>query len=142
MLKDKVKKDFFKAMKEKDTTTKGVLALLKARLESVEKENKGVITEEQEVLAVQSELKQTRASLLEAEKVDRQDVVELEKEKIAILESYLPEMLSEDEVLAILTESGASKGDNVGKLIGLVMKDHKGKVDGSLVRKVVMENFK
>lgn len=142
MLKDKVKKDFFKAMKEKDTTTKGVLALLKARLESVEKENKGVITEEQEVLAVQSELKQTRASLLEAEKVDRQDVVELEKEKIAILESYLPEMLSEDEVLAILTESGASKGDNVGKLIGLVMKDYKGKVDGSLVRKVVMENFK
>lgn len=141
-LQEQIKQDVFQAMRDKDKVKKGVLQLVKARMENKEIEKKETLTEEERVSAVQSEVKQVKASILEAEKVNRQDIVDLETKKLAILEAYMPKQMTKEEVLAFLHEKGASKGDNVGKLIGMAMKELKGQVDGAVVREVVMTNFK
>ncbi len=141
-LQEQIKNDVFQAMRDKETVKKGVLQLVKARMENMAIANKAPLTDEEMVSAVQSELKQIKASILEAQRVNRPDVVELEMKKVDMLSVYMPKQMSEEEVLAFLQEKGASKGDNVGKLIGMAMKELKGKVDIAVVREVVMTKFK
>lgn len=139
-LNDKVKKDMFEAMKNKDTLKKGVLQLLKARFDKIVKE----VTyygEEDFVMALQTEIKQTRASLSEALKFERQDIADMELKKIKILEEYLPEMLTKDEIVDMLNKGGFSKDEITGRLIGLVMKDHRGRAEITTVLEAI-EEFK
>ena len=139
-LNDKVKKDMFEAMKNKDTLKKGVLQLLKARFDKIVKETT-YYGEEDFVMALQTEIKQTRASLSEALKFERQDIADMELKKIKILEEYLPEMLTKDEIVDLLNKGGWSKGEITGRLIGLVMKDNRGRAEITTVLEAI-EEFK
>ena len=139
-LNDKVKKDMFEAMKNKDTLKKGVLQLLKARFDRIVKEAT-YYGEEDFVMALQTEIKQTRASLSEALKFERQDIADMELKKIKILEEYLPEMLTKDEIVDLLNKGGWSKDEITGRLIGLVMKDNRGRAEITAVLEAI-EEFK
>ena len=139
-LNDKVKKDMFEAMKNKDTLKKGVLQLLKARFDRIVKEAT-YYCEEDFVMALQTEIKQTRASLSEALKFERQDIADMELKKIKILEEYLPEMLTKDEIVDLLNKGGWSKDEITGRLIGLVMKDNRGRAEITAVLEAI-EEFK
>ncbi|WP_164088113.1 GatB/YqeY domain-containing protein, partial [Stenotrophomonas maltophilia] len=92
--------------------------------------------EVEEVAVVQRELKQTKQALAEAVKANREDIVESEKAKIVIIETYLPKMMTEEEIVSFLTSKGVQKGDHIGKVTGILMKDNKGKVDGSFAQEV------
>ena len=139
-LNDKVKKDMFEAMKNKDTLKKGVLQLLKARFDKIVKEAT-YYGEEDFVMALQTEIKQTRASLSEALKFERKDIADMELKKIKILEEYLPEMLTKDEIVDMLNKGGFNKDEITGRLIGLVMKDHRGRAEITTVLEAI-EEFK
>ena len=139
-LNDKVKKDMFEAMKNKDTLKKGVLQLLKARFDKIVKETT-YYGEEDFVMALQTEIKQTRASLSEAGKFERQDIADMELKKIKILEEYLPEMLTKDEIVDMLKKGGFNKDEITGRLIGLIMKDHRGRAEITTVLEAI-EEFK
>lgn len=140
-LNEQIMTDLKEAMKNKETLKKGVLTLIRAALTNAEKEKKAALTTEEEVAIVQRELKQTKQSLTEGEKAGRTDIVESELAKINIIEAYLPEMMSADDIVAFLTEKGVQKGTNIGQVMGILMKEKKGQVDGTLAREVIQKHF-
>ncbi len=141
-----LRKDNMQAMKEKDTVKKGVLSLVISGIALYEKENHIVLSREEELGFVQKELKQTRDALAETP-ASRQDLIDENNAKIAILESYLPQQMTEEEIktaiLAILEENGL---EPVKKSQGVVMKTmmakYKGLTDGKTVNKVLAEILK
>lgn len=140
-MKEQLMKELKQAMKEKDVLKKGLLQLLIAGIKNEEIKEKRELTKDEQLTVIKRELKQTKDSLAQAESAEREDIVEEQRKKIIMLEAFLPKFLTESEILDVLKSKGAEKGMNKGQLIGMVMKEHKSEVDGSLVNKVVTENF-
>lgn len=141
MMKEKIQKDLVQAMRDKDKLKKGVLTLVKAGLTNAEKEKRAELTDAEELAVVQKELKQTRQALAEAEKVGRLDNAEVEKQKIAIIEAYLPKMLTADEIQALLKDNGVVSGMNMGEAMKIVKPLVAGKADNALVARIVKETI-
>jgi len=137
---NKMQADRITAMKNKDTVKKNLLTLLLNRIQTIEK-NKGTINDEDVLVALKAEEKQINESLRDAKKAKREDIISLEEEKLLIVNSYLPKMLSEDEILKILNDNGAQKGMNMGALMQLVLRDHKSEVRGQDVNNVIKKHF-
>jgi len=103
--------------------------------------------EDNEVLAVIKRLaKQRKESIVQYEAGNRQDLADPEKEELVVLESYLPQMMSRDEIRPIvqakITEMGEVDKSKMGMLIGSLMKELNGKADGGDVKAVVDELLK
>ncbi|MDW0118286.1 GatB/YqeY domain-containing protein [Sporosarcina thermotolerans] len=137
MLKTTVFEQLKQAMREKDVLSKGVLTLLKSALDLAEKEKGSALTKEEEVAIVNREIKQTNQALEGAEKAQREDLIEQEKAKLVLLKSFLPKQLSEEEVTALLTEAGVTKGMNMGDAMKIAKPLLAGKTDGGTMSKVV-----
>ncbi len=136
-----LRKDNMQAMKSHDTVKKGVLSLVISAIALKEKESGTVLSKEEELTFVQKELKQTRETLAETPS-SREDLIAETNTKIAILESYLPRQLTEDEIRNVI-ETILSENDlePVKKSQGVVMKEimakYKGQTDGKTVNKVL-----
>lgn len=139
MLKETISKDIVQAMKEKDTLKKGLLQLVKAALENLEIKEKRALTKEEEISIVQREVKQTKESLVEAEKYGRKDLAKQNKQKLEILMKYLPKQLDESEVVEIALAAGVTKGMSMGEAMKLAMPVLKGKTENVLISKVVKD---
>jgi len=137
MLKTIVFEHLKNAMREKDVLSKGVLTLLKAALDSSEKEKGAILSTEEEVAVVNREIKQTNQALEGAQKAQREDLIKQEEAKLVLLKKFLPKQLSEDEVAAILTEAGITKGMNMGDAMKIAKPLLTGKTDGGTMSKVV-----
>lgn len=137
MLKTTVFEQLKNAMREKDVLSKGVLTLLKAALDSAEKEKGAVLSTEEEVAIVNREVKQTNQALEGAQKAQREDLIEQEEAKLVLLKSFLPKQLSEDEIVTTLTEAGITKGMNMGDAMKIAKPLLAGKTDGGTMSKVV-----
>lgn len=137
MLKTIVFEQLKNAMREKDVLSKGVLTLLKAALDSAEKEKGAVLSTEEEVAIVNREIKQTNQALEGAQKAQREDLIEQEEAKLVLLKNFLPKQLSEDEITSILTEAGITKGMNMGDAMKIAKPLLVGKTDGGTMSKVV-----
>lgn len=100
---------------------------------------------DEEVLAVISRaVKQRKDSIEQFEKGGRADLADAEKSELAILEKFLPEQMSEEEIDAFVRAKQAEFNypkEKSGQLTGMIMKDLKGKADGSLVKKAVDSLF-
>lgn len=96
-LANQLRKEKLEAFKSKDNIKNGVLSLLISALALKEKEEKRTLTETEEFQIVQKELKQTRESL-ESTPSNRTDLIEETTSKIKLLESYLPQQLSQEEL--------------------------------------------
>lgn len=138
-LKDRLMADMKTAMKEKNQMKKGVINLLRAGLQNEQLELKRELTEEEEIKIVQRELKQTKQSLEEAQKADRQDIVEAEQAKIVIIEEYLPKQMNVEEVKDLISSLGIAKDTPMGQAIGTVMKEVAGRAEGKTVSQAVKE---
>src|SRR5690625_3783538 len=94
------------AMKAKDRNRLSVIRMVRASLQN-EAISLGVdeLSEDDEITVLSRELKQRNDSLVEFEKADRKDLVEQLKEEIAILEAYMPEQLSTDELTELVKET-------------------------------------
>lgn len=98
------------------------------------------------VLAVVKRLaKQRKESIVQFEGAGRTDLADTEKEELAILESYLPQMMSREELRPIveakMKELGVTDKSKMGVLIGALMKELQGKADGKDVKEVVESLF-
>ncbi|REB05622.1 glutamyl-tRNA amidotransferase [Sporosarcina sp. BI001-red] len=138
-LKKTLMADMKTAMKEKDTVKKGVINLLRAGIQNQELDLKRELTEEEELKVVQRELKQTKQSLEEGQKANREDIVAAEAEKITIVEHYLPKQLSVDEVKELIAKLGISKESSMGPVVGQIMKETAGSAEGKVVSQAVKE---
>ena len=116
--------------------------MVEAAIKNAEIEKRGTELSEADVLAIlQRQVKQRRESIEQYVNGKREDLAEIERVEIAIIEQYLPRQLGREEVVlraqAVIEQVGASGPDDRGKVMGMLMKELRGEADGSLVNAVV-----
>ncbi|ENQ3104192.1 GatB/YqeY domain-containing protein [Bacillus cereus] len=135
--------DMKQAMKNKEKNKLTVIRMVKAALQNEEIKLQNPLTEEEELTVLAREVKQYKDSLLEFEKAGREDLVDKLKSEIQILETYLPEQLTEEELLAVIqqaiSEVGAASKADMGRVMSNVLPKVKGKADGSQVNRLVSQ---
>ncbi|HOV45056.1 MAG TPA: GatB/YqeY domain-containing protein [Ferruginibacter sp.] len=142
-LEEQINTDLKAAMMAKDEVRlRGVRAIKSAIIiAKTEKGANGVISPEKEVQMLQKLVKQRRDSIAEFEKANRTDLIAKEQEEVAVIEKYLPAMMSEDEVRevvkAAIASTGATTQKEMGKVIGVVSKQLAGKADNKMIADTV-----
>jgi uncharacterized protein len=141
-LKDKINADLKDAMKSKDKIKLNTVRSIRALILDYEKSGaEKELGSEEELKMLSTAAKKRREAAEQYEKAGRQELVAQEKAELAIIESYLPKQLSEDEILTKVkiyaTEVGAISKTDFAKLMPVVMKNLKGQADGNLIRKMV-----
>lgn len=131
------------AMKNKDNLRRDVIRFALSAMKQEEVDKRKTLTPEDSLTILQREIKKRRDTIDEAQKAGRTEIVTKEKEELAILETFLPQQLSHDEIAAfareIIAQTGASSVKDMGKVMGQLMPKVKGKADGTLVNQVVRE---
>lgn len=142
-LEETINNDIKAAMMAKDEARLRAVRAIKSEIikAKTEKGANGIISPEKEVQMLQKMVKQRRDSITEFEKANRQDLIDKEKEEAAVIEKYLPAMMSEAEVVEIvkaaIASSGATTQKEMGKVMGIVSKQLAGKADNKLVADTV-----
>lgn len=136
--------DMKEAMKAKDKVTLGTIRMVKASLQNEAiKLKKDLLSEEEELTVLARELKQRKDSLHEFEEAGRQDLVEKLHEEIKVIQSYMPEPLSDQELEQIvqqtIEEVQAESKKDMGKVMGALMPKIKGRADGGKVNQLVQK---
>ena len=144
-----IKSSLKEAMKAKDAVRLGVIrniiSELTNQLVATKRTPQDELTDE-EVLAVIKRLaKQRQDSIEQYQAAGRTESAEAEQAELAILQEYLPQMMSQDEIRPIAqakqTELGITDKSQMGKLVGAIMQEVKGQADGADVKAVVEELF-
>ena len=140
-LNQKVNDSLKQAMKQGDSRQVTTLRLLMAALKNAEIEKGKELTEQEESQVVVKEAKKRQESIEAYKKGDRQDLVEVEEQELKLLEEYMPEQMSKEEIRQVIKNMPGLdqlKG-NFGAMMGKAMAELKGKADGKLVGEVVRE---
>lgn len=145
MLKDRIYQDIVTAMKEKEKDKLSVLRMLKGSLQ-LESINKGKeLTDDVVIDVISREIKQRNESIAEFTKGGREDLANETAKEIEILKAYLPEQLSEEEIVTIIDQVFARVAPTSAKDMGKVMKEVtplvKGKADMSFVSALIKERL-
>lgn len=161
-LKDKIKEDMKAAFKAGDTVTRSTLTMLLAAIQSRELDKrakliksgqateeevaeKSALTDEEVVNAVSSELKKRRDSAAQYEAGGRPELAEGEKVEADVLVRYMPEQMSESDVIAlikeVITATGAVTPKDIGKVMGQVTLKTKGRFNGARVNELVKKEL-
>ena len=140
MLKEKLLQDLKETMKEKNVIRKNVVQMVRAAILQVEKDKQIEVTDEQIVEIIAKEAKKRKDSIPDYEKSGRQDLLDQIKQEIAILEEYLPEQLSEQEieekVKAIITNLEASSMKDMGKVMKTAKEELGASADGKTINEI------
>lgn len=144
-LQDQLTNDMKQAMKDKDKTALAVIRMVKTAIKNAEISN-GEALDESGVLGVLAkEVKQRQDTIAEVKKAGRDDLVEANEAEIKILQNYLPEPLTDAEVEAIIekaiADTGAASLADMGKVMGAVQPQIKGRADGGKVSAIVKEKL-
>ena len=144
-LKERLLQDMKEAMRAKDKVRLSTIRMINSLIKNAEIDKRGELTDDEIVQLLMKYAKQRREAIELYEKGGRQDLVEKEKAELAIVESYLPKQLSEEEIRELVREAieavGASSPKDLGKLMQYVMPKVKGRAEGSLVNKIVREEL-
>ncbi len=148
MLKDKVQEDLKQAMLSHEEEKLSTIRMLKSALQYFEIQKGGAgytATDEDVIEVVGREIKKRRESIEMFEKGGRQELADKEKKELEVLQAYLPEQLSEEEIKKMVDEaialSGASSMQDMGKVMGILAPQTKGKADGGFVSLIVRERL-
>ncbi len=142
-LKEQLRNDMAAAMREGDTDKRNTLRMLLAAVKQIEVDERKELDDAgvQSVLAKQA--KQRRESIADYEKANRPEMAANEKMELTVIEAYLPQMMSRDEIKTLVAAVIADLGDvdmkKMGQVMGKLMPQIKGKADGRLVNEVVRE---
>ncbi|KKK09747.1 GatB/YqeY domain-containing protein [Bacillus sp. L_1B0_12] len=133
-------------MKNREKDKLIVIRMVKASLQNEAiKLKKDSLTGDEELTVLSREIKQRKDSLHEFSKANRLDLVDKVQKEIDILDVYLPEQLSEEELQAVvketIDETGASSKADMGKVMSAIMPKVKGKADGAVINRLVSEQL-
>ena len=143
-LHEKIKGQIIEAMRAKDAMTletlRGLTSLFSYELIS-KKSSEQCRDDESALTWIKRSVKQRKDSIDQFVSGGRPELAEDEKAELAVLETYLPQMMSEEDVMAFakikLAEAGEVDKSKAGMFMGTLMKELKGKADGDIVKKVV-----
>ena len=123
-MRNELLSDLTTAMKNQDKETLSVLRMVKGAIQLEEINKKHELTDDEFIGVVSKQIKTRKESILEFEKANRTDLVEQTTKEIEILSKYMPEQLSEEEVLKIIDEAfnevKPQAQSDMGKLMGYV----------------------
>lgn len=144
-LKDRISEDIKTAMKAKDKirleTVRSIKKVILEKESSVRPSGQDSLTESQEIEVLAQQAKQRRDSIAQYRQAGRDDLADKEAQELAIIEEYLPRQLSDDEVSAIVDEAiaqvGATSAKDMGKVMGPVMQQLKGRAEGQKIQAIV-----
>ncbi|MDQ3688215.1 MAG: GatB/YqeY domain-containing protein [Acidobacteriota bacterium] len=142
-LKQRITTDLTAAMKAKDAARTSVLRMVKAAVMYREKEKGGELSEDELTKTFQSLVKQRRDSVEQFEKAGREELAAKERAEIVVIEEYLPQAASREEIERMVAEAIAELGATSMKEMGAVMKAAQAKLvgrnaDGRTVSEIVI----
>ena len=146
-LQEKIMDAMKTAMKSKDTQSLEALRSVKSALLLAQTEtgSKADLTEEEEIKLLQKQVKQRKDSAAIYKEQGREDLAEPELAQAKVIEQFLPQQLSEDEVGKIvdeiIVETGASSMADMGKVMGLATAKVAGKADGKTISTAVKKRL-
>ncbi|KAB1153883.1 GatB/YqeY domain-containing protein [Tenacibaculum aiptasiae] len=134
------------AMKSKDTVALTALRALKSAFMLAKTESgAGDLSEAEELKIIQKQVKQRKDSAAVFSEQGREDLAEPELAEAAVLEQFLPEALSEEEIEKVVKETiekvGAEGMKDMGKVMGIVSKQLAGQADGKIISTIVRKNL-
>jgi len=132
-LKDKIISDLTEAMKAKDANRTSVLRMVKANLMNKKIEKGDELTEDETMKALQSLVKQRKDSIEQYTNAGRIDLAEKEQTELGVIEHYLPQSASAEEITQAVTEAIAETGVSSMREMGVVMKAAQAKLAGKTV---------
>jgi hypothetical protein len=149
MLHEEIKNKIKEAMMAKDSvrleTYRGMLAAFTNELVSKNKKPNEMLVDEEAIAVITRLSKQRKDSIEQFKKGNREDLVKKEQAELAILETYLPKLMEKSEVEKIARakkeELGINDSTKKGMLMSALMKDLKGKADGTIVKEAVDSLF-
>ncbi len=140
-LLDQIQKDLKEAMKAKDSVRLGTLRLVLTAIKNKEKEVKRELEEKEVLQIISNQIKQRKDSVEQYRKGGREDLASKEEQELKILQSYMPEQLSEAEleklVMETIQEVGATTVKDLGKVMKVIMPRVAGRADGKVVNQMV-----
>ncbi len=132
-LKLQITEDMKTAMRAKDSARLGAIRLLQAAIKQREVDERIELTDADVITAIEKMLKQRRDSITAYESAKRDDLADIEKYEVSVLQTYLPQQLTEAEVLSILekvvVDTGATGIKDMGKVMAAIKPLVAGKAD-------------
>lgn len=142
---EQIKSDMKEAMKDQRKEEVSTLRMLVSSLNNTKIEQGGELDEDDVVEVLSREAKQRRESIEAYEEGDRQDLADKEQGELEVIQRYLPEPLSDEEVEQMVDEiiekTGAETQGDMGQVMGQIMPKVKGRYEGSKVKDIVLEKL-
>jgi uncharacterized protein YqeY len=142
-LNEKIRNDLEKALKEKDLVRISALRFLLSQIQNkeIELNKRNRLSDEEIVAVIRKQAKERQESIEAYRQGNRDDLVKKEEVELKILNTYLPQLLSSEELEKIVSQTikeiGAKGAEDFGKVMGAVMGKVKGGADGQMVASLV-----
>ena len=144
-LKEQLNEDMKQAMRAKDKNRLSAIRMVRGAVRDKEINSKVELDDDGVLEVIASQIKKRKDALEQLRQSNRDDLVEAEMEQIEILQKFLPAQLSEDEIEAVVTdvieELGATSMRDMGKVMGKLVSQLRGKVDNSVVSQIVRQKL-
>jgi uncharacterized protein YqeY len=142
-LREKLLTDMKNAMRQGDNETRDTLRMIMAAIKQEEVDNRVTLDEDGVLAVLTKQAKQRRESIADYEKAGRDDLAAVEKQDLEIIDRYLPQMMSKEDVKVIaaqvVAELGVTDAKGMGLVMGKLMPQLRGQADGRIVNEVVRE---
>ena len=143
VLYKKIQSDMYTAMKAGEKEKASTLRTVLAKLKDKQIDTREPLSEKDEIKVLQTLVKQRKESIDLYQKGGRSELAEAESFELEIINTYLPEMMNEDDVRKlieeIIEETGALSMADLGKVMPQIMKQGKGLIDGKIAQRIVSE---
>ncbi len=141
----RINDDVKTAMRSKDKDRLAVLRLITAAIKQIEVDQRITLDDDQVIAVLEKMLKQRKDSIEQFSKAGRDELVAQEAAEIEIIQQYLPEQLSEDEIRSLIDEAvsatGAASMKDMGKVMGLLKPKLAGRADMGLVSRIIKDQL-
>jgi uncharacterized protein YqeY len=142
-LKQQLQNDLKDALRARDERRKSVIRLTLAAIVNAEVEKGGELDDDDMIPIVQKEARRRQETIVELRQVDRPEMLAKEEKELVILEEYLPQLLSREEIAEearqVVAEIGATGMGQMGPVMRQLMSKLRGRADGRVVNQVVRE---
>lgn len=143
MLKERLLEDLKVSMRDKNVVRKNTVQMVRAAILQMEKDTGSVVDDAKIIDIIAKEMKKKKDAMADFEKAGRQDLIDQTNEEMKVLEEYLPNQLSKEEIKEIVSKIISDIGATSMKDMGIVMKESKSVIgagaDGKTINEVVKE---
>ena len=144
-MRERILSDLTKAMKEQNKEVLSVLRMVKGAMQLEEINVKHELTDDEVIAIISKQIKTRKESIFEFQKGNRQDLIDTTNKEIAILDTYMPEQMTAEEIENVIEDAfskiNPTGPSDMGKIMGMVTPIFKGKADMSEVSKMIREKL-